>query len=85
MIHLKFIVVFFVLMSCSYGWPNATDDSGNKTIDCTITRKCSTNEDIVWALDNNQCYLYRNPCIFATEMCHRREKNKTGMDMIFKT
>ena len=83
MFHLKFIASAIVLMACFYGWSNATDDD-NKEIDCTITRKCSTNEDIVWAVDNEQCYLYRNPCIFATEMCRRRVKNKTGNGIDFK-
>ncbi|KAM7361959.1 double-headed protease inhibitor, submandibular gland [Cochliomyia hominivorax] len=47
-----------------------------KEIDCTITRKCSTSEDIVYATDGEQCYLFRNPCIFGTEMCMRRANKK---------
>lgn len=45
---------------------------------CLIKRKCSTTEDTVYAVDNHQCYLFRNPCIYETDQCKRREKKEEG-------
>lgn len=72
------IITFYITLSFSMPDSKKIDDEKQKEIDCTITRKCSTFEDIVYATDGTQCYLYRNPCIFATEMCMRRAKNKNG-------
>ena len=72
------LISFYITLSTCMPDSKKKDDLEQKLIDCTKFRKCSTVEDIVWSTDGEQCYLFRNPCIFGTEMCMRRAKNKKG-------
>uniref|UniRef100_A0A1I8P339 Kazal-like domain-containing protein n=1 Tax=Stomoxys calcitrans TaxID=35570 RepID=A0A1I8P339_STOCA len=51
---------------------------------CLIHRKCSTTEDIVYAVDDHQCYLFRNPCIYDTAICQRRENKESELKTVTK-
>ncbi|XP_037807503.1 uncharacterized protein LOC119600970 [Lucilia sericata] len=73
MFYFKLTITLFLTIYLINPCFSKTDD---EEINCSIQRKCSTKEDIVWASDEQQCYLFRNPCIFANEMCLRRAKNK---------
>ncbi|XP_075163034.1 sgs5bis [Haematobia irritans] len=51
---------------------------------CLIHRKCSTTEDKIYAVDDQQCYLFRNPCIYETSICQRREKGEKDLKIVTK-
>ncbi|XP_073820292.1 uncharacterized protein [Musca autumnalis] len=51
---------------------------------CSINRKCSTNEEIVYAVDNHRCYLFRNPCLFSIEQCRRKDKKQSDLKIVSK-
>ncbi|XP_005190965.2 U-Kazal-Dg21.2 [Musca domestica] len=51
---------------------------------CSITRKCSTFEETVYAVDKHRCYLFRNPCIFSLEQCRRKERKQKELSVVSK-
>uniref|UniRef100_A0A1I8M9U8 Uncharacterized protein n=1 Tax=Musca domestica TaxID=7370 RepID=A0A1I8M9U8_MUSDO len=51
---------------------------------CLAQRRCSTTEEIVYAVDTQQCYLFRNLCLYENDYCQRREKKEEELKIVSK-
>uniref|UniRef100_A0A1I8Q7K7 Kazal-like domain-containing protein n=1 Tax=Stomoxys calcitrans TaxID=35570 RepID=A0A1I8Q7K7_STOCA len=78
-LYKPFLLVIFAasVLSASYSsYPSEYDP-------CLAQRRCSFEEFIVRAVDNNkQCLLFRNDCLFLNEVCARRANNQPALEKV---
>ncbi|XP_075161310.1 U-Kazal-Dg21.2-like [Haematobia irritans] len=80
------VLAILLVVSLTGGYASYSGSTGVAVNDpCLAQRNCDFTENILRALDNNRCVLFRNPCFFLNDMCQRRASNQPALKLVNRT